>query len=396
MFSPPYSFFTSEEAEEFYSKHQHDNLEQLLLKFSSDVDKRALSLQLEARKRAETKLITWHGKKGIVFPPKQNLEQASSEITANYKANILPFKTSVDLTGGTGIDSWQFAIKAEKHTLVEPDKSLCAITAHNFDVLNITNTTYINSKAEEFLATTKQQYDLLFIDPSRRSTSGKKVIALHEYEPNVIELKNKLLETANYVLIKVSPFADLTYLYDQFKDNLVEFHVVAVQNECKEILILLTKNGIENPHVKTINFNTEATQTFQFNWSIKNVSTQFCTEIETYLYEPNAAILKSGAFGAVANAFRLNKLDANAHLFSSTHYSEHFPGNIYKVLEVAKPYKLKGVYHGASIISKNYPEKPDAIRKRLKMAEGKSFKIFATTFLKKRVFIVAKKIMAQS
>ena len=390
MFDIDLALLHSVEAMEFYHAHAHQNIADLLFKYGSDSLKRAWSLQLESRKRAKNKLPTWYNTNAVVFPLKANLEQASSEATATYKASVAPYKTSIDLTGGTGIDSWKIAEKAQNHVFVESNPELVNLAKHNFKLLGLTNVNFINSTAEDFLKNSST-VDLIFIDPSRRIASGKKVLFLEEYSPNVTELQRELLAHAKHVLIKVSPIVDITYLIRLFRDSLKEIHVVAVNNEVKEILVLLVQSW-QKPLIKAVNLTNSKPVIFSFSITDESLAPTFANAISTYVYEPNAAVLKSGGFNSVANNFNLQKLDKSSHLYTHMDFIPKFPGKCYKVIETANPYKLKGNYKSLSIISRNFPDKPEMIKKRLKMKDGNEFRLFATTIAGSKKFIVGKEV----
>ena len=160
MFDHSLDVFYSPLALDFYKENEHQLLSKLLLKHSRDSLKKDLSLQLESRRRADGKLPTWLETSNIVFPPKLNLEQASSEQTASFKAKLVKYNTSLDLTAGTGVDSWQFSKNAKKHTLVEADSGLVELAKHNFGVLGIKNTEFVAKT--QFLLQTMSRNKIFF------------------------------------------------------------------------------------------------------------------------------------------------------------------------------------------------------------------------------------------
>lgn len=373
----------------FYALHEHDPIDKLLLRYASDPVQTARAIQLEARNRAAKKLPLWHENPAIVFPPKANLEQASSEITAKYKAGLVDYQTSIDLTGGTGIDSWQFALKANKHIYVEPNEDLCKLAKHNFAVLGLQNIEIVCATAEQYLEAISSKVDLIYIDPSRR-TAGSRKVNLADYEPDVISLLPTLLNRATNILIKVSPLADITYLINLFNGHCKAIHVFAVKNDCKEVLLHITEKIFTKPVIETVNFTDERPQLFCFTREEENVRAAFATDILRYVYEPNAAVLKAGAYNSLAQRFGVEKLHPNSHLYTSNDLKAEFPGAVYHVLEVAKPFKLSQVYKDVSVACRNFPEKPEQIRNRLKIKDGNTFKLFATTVSNKKIFVIGK------
>lgn len=381
----------SPEAQQFYRDHTTAHIPNLLLKFGRDPQKKMWVEQLDARNRAKKKLPTWYKNQNVVFPPKRNLEQASSESTARYKATLFSYNTSADLTAGTGVDSWAFAQCSTRHIAIEPSPELTSIISHNFSVLGTLNSKIFTTHAAEFLAETNTTVDLVYLDPSRRADSGRKVIQLEDYSPNVIELKDRLLSFAETVMIKVSPMVDLHYLKDVFKYHLATIHIVAVQNEVKEILVVLHRNS-HDFSVKTIDLRNNENIEAEFNISQDHPNFEQANSVKNYLYEPNAAVLKSGYFNALCAKYGVQKIDRHSHLYTSQELISTFPGFAYTVKEVGAPFKLKTPIERASIISRNFPQKPESIKKRLKLKEGDDLRIFATTFNGKKVFILGEPV----
>ena len=383
--------FISPEAQQFYRDHATAHIPDLLLKFGRNLQKKMWVEQLDARNRAKKKLPTWYKNPNVVFPPKRNLEQASSEATARYKAALFNCNTSADLTAGTGVDSWALAQHSTHHIAIEPSPELTGFISHNFSVLGTLNSAIFTTHAAEFLAETNTTVDLVYLDPSRRADSGKKVIRLEDYSPNVIELKDRLLSFAETVVIKVSPMVDLHYLKGVFKNNLAAIHIVAVQNEVKEIQVVLHRNT-HHFSVKTIDLRTNKNTEAAFHIFEDHPNFEQAHSVEHYLYEPNAAVLKSGYFNALCARYGVQKLDRHSHLYTSQELINGFPGFAYTVKEIGAPFKLKTPIERASIISRNFPQKPEAIKKRLKLKEGDDLRIFATTLNGKKVFILGEPI----
>lgn len=388
MFDVDFELLTNAEAQDFYVAHKHENIQKLLLKYSSNALFKARVIQMDARLRAAKKIPDWYNNAQILFPPKAFLQQSSSQITATYKANIFKTHTSLDLTGGTGIDTWQLAKQSQAHLYVEQNTHLVALAKHNFKALKISNIKIINVEASEFLLTTSQTFDLIYIDPAR-TISGSKRINLAQYEPNVLQLLPVLLKKGNNVLVKVSPMADIAYLIDALKHSVFELHVVAVADDCKEILLCLRDGFFENPRIKTINFLTTSQQRFDFFLANEREMAPIASSIEKYIYQPNVAVRSAGAFNSVAKAFNLKKLDRNTQLYTASHFCSNFPGAIYNVIETAAPFKLKGTYQRVSISTKNYNLTPENIRKRSGYSDGNDFKLFGTTLAGKPLFIMS-------
>ena len=161
--------------------------------------------QIAARKKAKTKLPEWYNTEGIIYPPLLSMEQCSSEITAKYKAQILSGKSLIDLTGGTGVDTFYLSKVFETVVYVERNETLCSIAKHNFQTLGAENIQIVNSSAENFINTYKNKVDAIYIDPARRDHSNQKVFLWSDCEPDILSLQESLLQKAPQLLIKASP-----------------------------------------------------------------------------------------------------------------------------------------------------------------------------------------------
>ena len=220
---------------DFIKKHLKDDVNKLALsKFPEGVDKQFVIRQIQARQVLSKKLPSWAENDELIFPKKLSLEQCSSELTAKYKSSLVKGKTLIDLTGGMGVDTAFLSDNFDKTFYVEMQEELCEIAKHNFKVLK-KNIEVVNDNAEHFL-TICDEVDCIYLDPARRDEYGRKMVSLHDCSPDVVELHDLLLEKAKSVLIKVSPMLDIEMVKKELKD-ISSIHVVAVRNECKEILI---------------------------------------------------------------------------------------------------------------------------------------------------------------
>ncbi|MFY0673641.1 MAG: hypothetical protein JXQ87_09555 [Bacteroidia bacterium] len=317
--------------------------------------------QLNGMRKAKKKLPTWFENDAILYPPNLNLEQSSSELTSIYKRQFFKgLKSSVDLTGGFGVDSWAIAQEAKEHTYVEPNTELLEIVKSNTSAFKIQNLKFNNSIAEDWLDK-DATVEAIYLDPSRR-VEGQKKFILTECVPDVVTLQNVMLKNAQKVLIKLSPLADLKAIHTQLK-NVSEIHVVAVKNEVKELLVLQCFTELDEPIIKTINYrSTEETDCFSFLLSQEQSTQVGMSAVKTFIYEPNAAILKAGAFKLLASRMGLRKLHANTHLYTSDEQVKAFPGRVFK-LNISQPKKV-------NIIARNHPLKPKEIAKKYKVKEG--------------------------
>lgn len=378
----------------FADANLNSDTDKLLLNSSKypDVDMRLAVVQILSRRAIKDKLPDWYANSALIYPSKLATEQCSSQTTANYKASLIKGDCVADLTGGLGIDTLAFAKRASKVDYYERYNDYCSAANHNFKTLGHNNITVHNCDFREELAHIKA--DTIYIDPARRGNNAQRVFSLHEYEPNVVELQDKLLNCSSRLIIKVSPMADISVICKEIK-NIVEIHIVSVNNECKEVLIVAERNSIDSEiKIVTINFNKENRELFTYNLSEEqNIVIGEATAIEEYLYEPNKSILKSGAFKCVAMRYNSLPIGINSHLYTSSTHIEEFPGRGFRVIKcidfTSKWLKqAKKEYPKANITTRNFPLSVAEIRKSSKIAEGGEIYLFATTIGQNRKVIV--------
>lgn len=358
-----------------------------------EVSVQELIQQIDSRNRIKKKLPTWFTTEGIIYPPKINLEQTSSEITATYKASLISGKTLADITGGFGVDAFFFSKKFEKIFHFEWNKDLSEIAEHNFKVFGKTTINCIVS--DGLKAIQGKQFDVVFADPSRRDSVKGKVYYLRDCLPNIPEELPKLFDSAPEILIKTSPMLDLNVGIEELQ-FVQAIHIVSVRNEVKEVLWLLKKEVDSEIKITTINFEKETQQRFDFIWNRE--ATPTFSEPKNYLYEPNVAILKSGAFDLISEEFKLNKLHPHTHLYTNGELI-NFPGRRFKIIDRI-PYqksemrKLK--IFKANISVRNFPESVAHIRKKWKIENGGEIYLFFITTVKdnkdKKEVLICKKV----
>ena len=395
------------------SQHQHDDVQQLALQRNrfpqlSDADFRFFLQQVEGKQRTRDKLPTLNHLPDWWFPVRLSCEQCSSEATAGYKAKIYPSDchTLIDLTAGYGVDTFFMAENATEAHYVERNAELCAIAEHNFSLyrpkIQVHNTT-----AEEFLTTlpiSNSQYPiannpypishtLIYLDPARRSQSGGKVFRIEDCEPNVIELLPTRRLHASHIMIKFSPMLDITAALRVLGRDW-DTHIVAVNNEVKEVLFL-TGTGI----MHAVNIRGMQTDRFFFSPSDEHqAQLTIAANIQQYIYEPNAAIIKAGAYRLVGERYTLQKLDTNTHLYTSDSFMSGFPGRVWEVIEteIKEPKKQLDTKAKYSILSRNYPLSPEDIRKKYKLKDGDDRYLLAARHQGKPKLILARRIIAET
>ena len=369
------------EVQLFITNNLKSDITKLILKGSpfEDVSIQELANQIVAKEKSEKKLPTWFSADNIYYPAKLSIEQTSSEITAAYKANLVSGNKIIDITGGFGIDCFYFSKQFKEVTHCEINKELSTIVNHNYQQLNVKNSVTFSGDGIEYLKNAKDNFDCIYIDPSRRNDLKGKVFLLKDCLPNVPENIDFLFSKSNQILIKNSPILDITSAINELK-FVKEIHVIAVNNEVKELLFLLEK-GCEKPiKIKTVNIGKINTESFNFIYRQEEASEY--SEPLTYLYEPNAAILKSGGFHEVSNKLGVFKIHQHSHLYTSTEIID-FPGRVFKIENVI-PYHKKNIKkllaeNKANITTRNFPKTVEQIRKETKIKEGGNTFIFCTT-----------------
>lgn len=391
----------NENTRNFIEKHQNDDVHALSLLSEKypDVDMPLAIRQITGKQKTKHKIPTYFECDNLLYPVKLSLEQSSSEITAIHKSARIEGKTLIDMTGGFGVDSFFFSSKFDKVIYVERQKELCELARHNFDVLNRKNIKVINDSAEKILEET-DKVDWIFLDPARRTETGKKKsVLLSDCEPNVAELAEELLAKSDNVMIKLSPMIDIVSLTKELP-NISEVQVVSVENECKEVIVILRNQTESKIQIKTTNYpNTKSVENFDFFLNDElNSKVSFTNYPQTYLYEPNASIMKSGAFKSISEYFKIDKLHINSHLYTSEQLLTNFPGRVFKV-EKTYDFSKSSLkeFHSeiqkANLSIRNFPMTVNDLRKKLKLAEGGDIFVFATTLNDgKKVLISCRKI----
>lgn len=382
---------------DFITCHAGDDIHKLLLARNKkyNFDYQLAVDQIEARKKIKTKLPLWYENPRLLFPSLVSAEQASSAITAAYKQHLLRGNTLCDLTGGLGVDTYYFSLVAKEVTYVERFAAYSDIAKHNFEVLEARNIRVVNADSREFVQLPDSCFSTFFIDPARRGEENKRLFALQDCEPDVVGLLPLLLSKAQRVVIKASPMIDIWQSLAELLP-VTEVHIVSVRNECKELLFVADRETTGNPAtIVCVNFNTESTEHFSFTREEETASNPTHAEsLKQYLYEPNASVLKGGAFKSVAMRLELEKLHPSSHLYTADKLVSDFPGRKFEITEVldfsGKTLKsLNQKYPKANITTRNFPLAVEEIRKRSKVKEGGDCYLFATTLQPERRVLVA-------
>jgi 16S rRNA G966 N2-methylase RsmD len=344
--------------------------------------------QIVAKKKAKDKLSTWFSSENIIYPEKISIEQTSSEITAKYKASLVSGKKLIDCTGGFGIDDYYFSKQFKSVIHCEINADLSQIVKHNFEILEATNIECYQGDSTEFLKQLNQTFDCIYIDPSRRNDAKGKVFMLADCLPNVVDLQDFYYQFTNTILIKTAPILDLQAGLLELK-NVAQIHIVAVDNEVKELLWKIEKNFNESPEIIAVNLEKEK-QTITKIESSKSYSARYSLP-KNYLYEPNASLMKSGGFEAVSELFAVNKLHQHSHLYTADEIID-FPGRKFQI-DAVVPYQKKEIAQyiqnkKMNVSTRNFPIKPEEIKKKHKIQDGGTIYAFFTTNLNNEKIIL--------
>ncbi len=382
-----------QEAQTYLRENQNEDIRKISLQKSpfENISSAELAQQIKGLQIAKHKFAFLYEQEGIYFPPSLNLEQASSFSTAKYKSKLVQGKSLMDLTAGMGIDAFAFSQVFESVTALERNSDLVEISKHNYSVLNQSNLKYFTLDFETYLAENPElKWNVIYLDPSRRIESQRKVI-LEDLEPNILDWMDEFLSRAEMVMIKLSPLLDLKSTLEKIP-QIHEIHIVALKNEVKELLLVCQKNLNSNPKIIAINLESNQPD-FEFNWNEESEVISDFSEPRKYIYEPNASILKSGAFKLISEKFNLKKLHSNTHLYTSDELKADFPGKTFELVgELRDPKRqLKnGSFH---VISKNYPLSVELIRKKYNLKESENQTLIFTQSIAGKHILLCKRIL---
>lgn len=356
----------NKEVQNYINANLTTDLHSLLLKKSPfpEVSIQEIVQQIKGKQVAERK-FPFLLKEGIVFPPQLNLEQSSSENTALYKSEILKGKRFIDLTSGFGIDAYYLSQNFEDITLIEQNTELLKIVEHNWNALG-RKARFINQKLEDFLNENQENFDTVYLDPARRDQNKNKVFLLEDLSPNILEIKEKLLSVSGQVVIKLSPLIDLKYLISVLP-QIFRIDIIALKNDVKEVVLFLSRENNRDIICNCVNLES-GESAFSFTFGEEENAKSEYSDAKKFMYIPNNSILKAGIFNLTSEKFGLKKLHPNTHIYTSSEKKEDFPGRVFEMEVVdSKNIKKKSQFN---IISKNYPLKPEEIKKKYGLKDG--------------------------
>jgi N6-adenine-specific methylase len=269
--------------------------------------------------------------------------------------------------------------------VVEQQELLANALKHNFARLGLSNVRVIHQDAADFLAKTTEQFDLIYLDPARRGGSGQKLYRLEDCSPNILEIKALTFQKTKKILLKTAPMLDIRQAV-QSLENVSEVWALAYQGECREVLYqidsTLTDGPTSSQGISIHALDLSSDEAFTFTWKEEQAASPTYSPPLKFLYEPNPAIMKAGAFRVFAQRYGLHKLHPNTHLYTSETL-QVVPGRRFSVLATAR-YDRKSVQNlvpteQANISCRNFPDSPELVRKKLRLADGGDLYLFATT-----------------
>lgn len=374
------------ELRDFIQEHMNDDTAELLLAARKylGIDVPFAVEQIEARRRLKGKLPEWYGNADLIMGGRVPAEQCSSEQTARYKRSIIEGQSLCDMTGGMGVDFWYMSEGMERAIYTERSEELCEVAKHNFQVLQTLRPEYV-IRCGDGRKLPIPSVDVIYLDPARRAGDGSRVYAMEECEPNIVEWQDELLAHAQMVLVKLSPMVDLTDVMRKLR-GVTEVHVVAVKNECKEVLVKQAYALGDFPHAECVTMHC-----VDFvGEKVIHYTTKFPDEMDVlvsaggvkhYLYEPDVTLMKAQAFGSLCHRFNVRQLEIGTHLMTSDEFIPDFPGRIFEVEEKipfsSKVLKgLKKAISQANIATRNFVLTADELRKKTGIKDGGEVYLF--------------------
>lgn len=380
---------------EFINNHLNKNINDIAFKKNPfpEYDWSWILNQIQAKKKAESKLPTWFNNKNVIFPNVLSVEQTSSETLAQFKASLFNGNSFIDLTSGFGVDDYYFAKNFKHVYYCEIQEDLVTIAKHNFNELNATNIQTFWGDSIEYLKNLNQNFDLIYLDPARRDNNKSKVFLLKDCTPNVVELQNFLFEKTNTVLIKVAPLLDISSILNELK-NVKSIYAVALQNEVKELLIVLEKDFNNETELTAVNILNNG-KIYQDTFLLHDEAEAEFSQPLKFIYEPFSSYLKLGNYNAIGNKFGLKKLHKHTHLYTANQLID-FPGRCFLIEQII-PYNKKELKFlensKCNITTRNFPLKVEEIRKKHKIKDGgENYAFFSTDLNNDKIVILCKKI----
>lgn len=362
----------------------------------AEVSSSELAAQIDGWQRAYKKLPTWAYSSNIYYPDKINLEQCSSEHTALVKQSLIRKGCKiVDVTGGFSVDSCYLAQEAQIVVHCELNEKLSQIVKHNAQQLGVANLVPLHTDGVKFVQDQEDNsIDYIYIDPSRRVNHAK-VFLLEDCEPNIVALQDMFFQKSRYILCKLSPLMDINSALQKLK-HVKLLYVISLDGDCKELLFLQDRTFEGETKITAIRLSADQLQNISFTQQEEKTTLVKTSTPLKYLYDPDVAVTKAGAFKSVAKAFSLFKLHTHTHLYTSDTLESDFLGRIFQIENVYTlgEFKKLNTFGKANVATKNFPIKVDEVRKKFKIKDGGSdFLYFVTDYADNHIVIHCSKIL---
>ena len=394
---------------EFVSLHLEDDTTRLILNKGKwpETDVEMAVNCIESRRKLRGKVQEWYDIPELVFPNRISAEQCSSSATAGYKARLAErIATMVyddarwkiaDLTGGLGVDSWFFAQKADAVLYNEMQNTLCKAAEYNFGVLSANNITVVGNRIDSHnIHEVLDGFgpDIIYLDPARRSSSGKKVFLIEECTPDVLTMKEQMFEISRHILIKLSPMADITMVCGRLGNRCREVHIVSAGGECKELLVWMDREwegtySIIPIEIDNSTYNIPFTFTQQEEKESRAAIYQNGKDIPAgnglFLFEPGKSLMKAGPFNMISSFFGVSKLGRSTHYYITEDRGKAAGlcrfGKVYLILETDRLdkksiRKVSEKYRKAEVTARNIQIDTETLRKKLSVTSGDDAHIF--------------------
>lgn len=398
MVDPKINISFTEEELNFIAKHETMNLAEIALqrnKYNSLRFDKILQ-QILGKQKAKRKLPEWYANEKIIYPASISLEQCSSIETARYKSNLVSGNSLIDITGGMGIDVYYMSQNFKKAYYCEIQEELANITKHNLKQLGSKIHCHTGNGIA-YLQHIEEELSCIYLDPARRDNLNKKVYQLEDCTPNIIEIETDLVSKSQTVMVKCAPMLDINLALKQLK-HINSLYIVSHNNECKELLFILSKKQIAAPKIISVNIGTKMTRSFEFTQQEEQDCITEFGEVQKYIYLPNASILKAGAFKLISKRYPVSKLATNSHLYCSDEIIDDFPGRIFEVKAQLQgnQKKLKKYFKGIKreLITRNYPLNTNQLKEKLQIKTGSNtdYVIFTQNRAAEKIILDCEKI----
>lgn len=394
----------SEKTRNFILEHAYDDVNVIRLRYAGkskmmDFPIDFALLQIESRRKAQKKIPSFLENEYFLFPDTLSAEQASNEAVARFHASLIKSgSTLLDLTAGLGIDDLTFAMSGIDVTACEINSKKSEALSHNSEILGLSDRIRVfNVDSMRFIETCDVRFDVVFADPARRSSTGKRLHALSDCQPDILAGLDNIMRLSDRILVKSSPLLDLTLIRETVR-NLSHIYVVCLKGECKEVLIDIQCNSEFTGTTIVDLYMGGIISTFECHHSPTDISPDFvknCSPIDyTYIYEPNSGVMKTGAWGELCNRFRdIHKAESNTHLFLSNKLFTDFPGRILIIDEIPDKKALKGLKGSkCNVVTRNYPLSAPDLAKKYSLIPGSDRFLYAFRYKGKPICIIARDI----